>query len=56
MLDEYFIIKLCDALEVSCSGYHAARSRPPSERSLADNKEMLRRKTQKNACPLGHSP
>lgn len=38
MRDEYSITELCDALEVSCSGYHASRKRPPSERSLANRK------------------
>lgn len=36
MRDEYSITELCDALEVSCSGYHAARGRPPSARTLAN--------------------
>jgi transposase InsO family protein len=36
MREEYSITELCDALEVSRSGYHAARKRPPSARSLAN--------------------
>lgn len=40
MRDEYSITELCDALEVSRSGYHAARNRPPSARSLA-NRQLI---------------
>jgi transposase InsO family protein len=38
MRDEYSITELCDALEVSRSGYHAARKRLPSARCLANRK------------------
>lgn len=40
MRDEYSITELCDALEVSRSGYHAARKRPASARSLA-NRQLV---------------
>lgn len=40
MRDTYSIIELCDALEVSASGYHAARKRLPSKRHH-ENQRLL---------------
>lgn len=40
MRDEFSITELCDAFEVSRSGYHAARTRPPSPRSVA-NRQLV---------------
>ena len=38
MRDQYSISELCSALDVSRSGYHAARQRPPSPRTEHDRR------------------
>ena len=40
MRAQFFISELCEALDVSRSGYHAARSRPPAKRHT-DNQQLL---------------
>ena len=40
--DEFPVIRMCQELEVSPSGYYAWRHRPPSAREMA-NRELLGR-------------
>ena len=45
MRDTFSITELCDALDVSRSGYHAAKKRPASPRASKNQKLLLQMRT-----------